>query len=320
MTVYNAASHLRASIESILGQTWEDLEFIVVDDGSTDESRAIIREYWDPRIRRLDLAHVGIVPALNHAIGAARGQYVARMDADDVSLPQRLARQVETLEADRTTVVAGCGYVEIDALGKQRSVVAPPTMDDDLRRRLRVRNPYAGGSVMMRQDALLSIGGYPQGFELAEDYEILHRLSAVGAMTSAPEILYQWRVHQPSTSQRRHVEMRASHQRVNGALWQVQPPAHRSHRAINDRVAYYERLAVGTRGVLVAQLLETECLLAVAILKRGRVAAGLRQLASLLLVRPRAWWRLAEDLPERLRRRVRHSSVAQHWRAGRQRR
>jgi glycosyltransferase involved in cell wall biosynthesis len=211
MAVYNAASYLRASVDSILGQTRDDFEFIMVDDGSTDESRTIIGEYGDPRIKLLDLAHAGIVPALNHAIGTARGRYVARMDADDVSLPRRLALQVAALEADPTTVVAGCGFVEIDAFGRQRSVVVPPTLDVDLRRRLMVRNPYAGGSVMMRRDALLSIGGYPQGFELAEDYEVLHRLSAVGTLTSAPEILYQWRVHPPSTSQRFHVEMRASH-------------------------------------------------------------------------------------------------------------
>jgi glycosyltransferase involved in cell wall biosynthesis len=317
MAVYNAASYLRASVDSILGQTRDDFEFIMVDDGSTDESRTIIGEYGDPRIKLLDLAHAGIVPALNHAIGTARGRYVARMDADDVSLPRRLALQVAALEADPTTVVAGCGFVEIDAFGRQRSVVVPPTLDVDLRRRLMVRNPYAGGSVMMRRDALLSIGGYPQGFELAEDYEVLHRLSAVGTLTSAPEILYQWRVHPPSTSQRFHVEMRASHERVNNALWRSHPPTHRSHRAINDCVTYYQSLEAGTNGVLVAQLLETECLLALATLKRGGKAAGLRQLASLSLVQPRAWWTLAQDLPERLQRRARHSALAQRYRGGR---
>jgi glycosyltransferase involved in cell wall biosynthesis len=317
MTVYNAGSYLGAAIESILQQTRDDFEFIVVDDGSTDESPTILAGYSDQRIKRLNLAHVGIVPALNQAIDAARGRYVARMDADDISLPRRLALQVDALEADPRAVVTGCSYVEIDAHGKQRAVAAPPTLDGDLRRRLMVRNPYAGGSVMMRRDALLAIGGYPQGFTLAEDYEILRRLAEVGALTSAPEILYQWRVHQPSTSQRLHVEMRASHETVSGALWRSGLPAHRSHRTINDRVSYYRGLAVETNRLLAAQLLETECLVPLEALKRRRPAAALRQLGSLLLVHPHAWRTLAEDLPERVRRRLRHSAWAQSYRASR---
>jgi len=314
MTVYNAASYLRASTESILGQTWEDFEFIIVDDGSTDQSRAILDEYTDARIKRLDLAHVGIVPALNRAIAEARGRYVARMDADDVSLPLRLARQVDALEDDRRAVVAGCSFAEIDEHGGHRSIAAPATVDSDLRRRLMVRNPYAGGSVVFRREPLLSIGGYPREFELGEDYAILPRLSAVGGLTSVPEVLYQWRFHQPSTSQRLRAQMTATYHKVKDALWRSGPPAHRSHRTLTACAAYYRKLEVSTNRVLAAQFLETECLLALETLRRCHIAAGLRQLVALSLADPRAWLAVADDLPERLQRRVEHNALAQRHR------
>jgi glycosyltransferase involved in cell wall biosynthesis len=314
MTVYNAASYLRASTESILGQTWEDFEFIIVDDGSTDQSRAILDEFTDSRIKRLDLTHIGIVPALNQAIAAARGRYIARMDADDISLPPRLAQQVTALEADPRAVVAGCSFVEIDAHGGQRSIATPATVDGDLRRRLMVRNPYAGGSVLIRRDPLLAIGGYPREVELAEDYAILPRLSAVGRLTSAPEVLYQWRFHQPSTSQRLRAQMSATYHMVKDALWRSGPPAHRSHRALTACAAYYRGLEVSTNRVLAAQFLETECLLALETLKRSHIAAGLRQLVALLLADPRAWLAVADDLPKRLQRRVEHNALARRHR------
>src|SRR6266851_2185358 len=101
MSVYNGATHLREAVESIKAQTWEDFEFIVIDDGSTDESGSILAEYLrlDARVKIHTQNNHGLAAALNTGLDLARGKYVARMDADDISVPERLATQVSFMEA-----------------------------------------------------------------------------------------------------------------------------------------------------------------------------------------------------------------------------
>jgi glycosyltransferase involved in cell wall biosynthesis len=125
MSVFNGEEYLRAAIDSILAQTFSDFEFIIVDDGSTDRSAAIVRGYDDPRFVLLSQENRGVAAALNHAMSRARGEYIARQDADDVSLPERFAQQVQWLEAHPEVSALGTGAVLIDPQGRPFSRVNP---------------------------------------------------------------------------------------------------------------------------------------------------------------------------------------------------
>lgn len=107
MGVYNSSRYLRKAIDSVLAQTFRDFELVIINDGSTDESEEIVRSYDDPRIRYvLNETNIGIIPTRNKALALCRGEYLAILDSDDISMPERLARQVEFLTPTRTTVCA----------------------------------------------------------------------------------------------------------------------------------------------------------------------------------------------------------------------
>src|SRR5688572_12730012 len=119
MTVYNTAPYLREAVESILGQTFTDFEFIIIDDGSTDASPQILSDYAerDARIRLVSRPNTGIVKAANEGIGLSRGKYLARMDSDDVALPHRFATQVKYLDEHPDCVLVGSAAMFIDPYG-----------------------------------------------------------------------------------------------------------------------------------------------------------------------------------------------------------
>src|SRR5947207_1274318 len=118
MSVYNGENYLAEAIDSILNQTFKDFEFIVIDDGSSDTSLKIIKKYTDPRIKLISRKNKGLVASLNEGLAKAKGDYIARQDADDVSLPQRLKKEVEYLDAHPKVALVGSNYKHLDAKGK----------------------------------------------------------------------------------------------------------------------------------------------------------------------------------------------------------
>ncbi len=126
MCVYNAAPYLSAAIQSILDQTYPDFEFLIINDGSTDESREIISSYADSRIRVIDQQNLGLTKSLNRGLDSARGDYIARMDADDVSFSDRLSRQVAYLDTNPEITVLGGGVETIDCQGNRMAEVRFP--------------------------------------------------------------------------------------------------------------------------------------------------------------------------------------------------
>ena len=118
MSVYNGEKYLKRSIDSILNQTFKDFEFIIINDGSTDKSLEIIKSYDDDRIVLIDQENKGLTKSLNIGIKTASGKYIARQDADDVSLPDRLKKQVDFLEVREDVVLLGCRAYEV--IGEKR--------------------------------------------------------------------------------------------------------------------------------------------------------------------------------------------------------
>lgn len=204
MPCYNTAGTLRQALESLAQQTFADFELIAVNDGSTDGTLEILQDWasGDKRLRLIGQDHEGIVGALNAGLKACQAAYIARMDADDLSHPERLARQVAFLEEHPETAVVGCrvrGYPPGEVregfsiyLNWQNSLLT----DDDIRREMFVESPLAHPSVMMRKNWLMQVGGY-QERGWPEDYDLWLRLyQAEAGFAKLPEVLLDWREHE----------------------------------------------------------------------------------------------------------------------------
>jgi glycosyltransferase involved in cell wall biosynthesis len=201
MSVYNGSPYLRDSVESVLCQTLADFEFFIVDDGSTDDTWQILTQYTDPRIRlRRNDTRIGLTRALNALLPECCGTYIARMDADDISHPSRLAHQVQFLEQHPSVVVVGTAYVHLDFLRSRTLEIVPPLDNAAIRRALVTSNPLCHSSVMMRRDALLRVGYYDESFRYSQDYELWSRLAQIGELHNLEKVLLTRRYHARSVS------------------------------------------------------------------------------------------------------------------------
>jgi glycosyltransferase involved in cell wall biosynthesis/GT2 family glycosyltransferase len=202
MPVYNAERYIAEALESILSQSFKDFEFLVFDDGSTDLSLATIQQYarQDTRIRLLAGQHKGLTCLLNESIQVAQGTYIARMDADDVSLDTRLEEQIEYMKGHPRCVAVGCDLLIIDTAGKTLGVDRHETQPELVEQLLLngtfgvVTHPAS----MMRRDALLAIGSYREKFDGLEDFDLLLRLSEVGELSNISKVLFKYRIHERS--------------------------------------------------------------------------------------------------------------------------
>ena len=178
MAVYNAGQFVREAVASVLAQTYRDFELIVVDDFSADDSLAIVERFGDPRIQIIG-HHINIGAALsrNDALDAARGEFVAIMDADDVCAPTRLERQIAFLDANPLVGLVGCGiYDNIDASGAVLHTSYLPEDNETIQRTLVERWCFLHPSIMFRRTLQERVGGYRKAFEPAEDHDFILRI------------------------------------------------------------------------------------------------------------------------------------------------
>jgi len=197
MPVHNGGEYLAPAVESILGQTLEDFEFIIVNDGSTDATAATLEEYQfrDPRIRVHHETRAGLVASLNRGCADARAGYIARMDADDVAFPDRLARQVEFLDRHPRVAVVGSAVVRIDGAGRELKRSVSPTSHAAIVDALKEYTPFTHPSVMFRADAFAAVGRYRLAYGPAEDYDLWVRLSEGYELANLAEPLLYYRVY-----------------------------------------------------------------------------------------------------------------------------
>lgn len=203
LPVYNAEKFVGAAIDSILTQSYNDFELIIINDGSTDGSEDLIKSYADPRIVYLENeTNKGLVKSLNSGLAAVRGIYIARMDADDISCSDRFEKQVNFLERRPEIGVLGGAYREITSTGQERSIHRFPLTHHLLSWSLCYRNPIAHPSVMLRKDLLTKIGGYPTDVIIPEDYYLWCTLNSRTMFANLPDILIKYRLHGGSISVR----------------------------------------------------------------------------------------------------------------------
>ena len=201
--VYNGGVFLRAALESLRAQTFADFECLVLDDGSTDGSGELAQAIaaGDPRLRVIRRENRGLVATLNELLQVARGDLIARMDADDVALPDRFERQVAFLAAHPEVVCVGGGQILIDENDRRIAPIVPPVDDRAVQESaLRGHGSICHPTAMMRAAALRTLGGYRAEFYPAEDLDLWLRLGELGALANlaAPVLLY--RVHSGSIS------------------------------------------------------------------------------------------------------------------------
>ena len=193
MSVYNGAQTVGPAIESILSQTFSDFEFIIINDGSTDESAEIIESYAkkDARIMVISQQNEGLTRALNRGIESCRTPLIARADADDHSLPERLAKQVAFMNENPDVVLLGSGAHLLNAGGERYQSVRAPTDDQSIQKAMRKRNIFFHSAVIMRSDALQRVGGYDQDFVRSQDYDLWLRLLEEGRGANLEEALIE---------------------------------------------------------------------------------------------------------------------------------
>lgn len=201
---YNAQRYLFESLESVITQTYRNFECIVVDDGSTDRTPQIIDSLTahDPRVRRLTVPHGGIVKALNAGVQAARAEYIARTDADDVCMPNRFERQVRFLDDHPDCVLVGSMVTLIDPYSSTLWDVPTKSDHESIEAELLTGNGWAviHPSTMMRRSAILRAGGYRAEYEWVEDLDLFLRMARFGRLANLQEPLLRYRQHYGSVN------------------------------------------------------------------------------------------------------------------------
>lgn len=194
LPVYNAAEHVQEAIQSILNQTFTDFELLIFNDGSTDESCAIIQNIKDERIRFFDYTqNSGYIAHLNEGLRLAQGEYIARMDADDIAMPDRFAQQVALLEREPDVVLCGTA---VETFGSEQTVAEVPLTDREIRNELPFHSPMWHPTVMFRKPVIDKYQlCYNEEYMPAEDYKLWYDLSKVGEFRNLPNVLLRYRIH-----------------------------------------------------------------------------------------------------------------------------
>lgn len=204
MPVYNGETYVREALDSILGQTYADFEFIIIDDASDDGTAAILDTYADERIVRLrNEENRGNYPSRNSGLARAKGKYVCVMDADDIACPERFQKQLEYLETHPHLLAAGSRFRFSD--GYLRPI---PLASEEIRLYLLEENCFLHSSLMIRTTPLKRLGGYREEFVYSADYDLVCRLSLLGDIENMPDLLMTYRWHPSQISQQYNKKQR----------------------------------------------------------------------------------------------------------------
>lgn len=194
MPVYNGEKYLRDAIDSILGQSFENFEFVIVNDGSKDRSDEIIKQYKDKRIRYIvHTKNTGLDQTLNEEFKKAQGEYIARMDCDDISFPKRIEKQVDFLDAHPDFGMIGTQYINMNHDRVMYEVGAQLFDNEEIKLGIQSMNAFCHGSVMFRTSFIKENNvEYNHKYSPYEDYELWTRIAQMTKVCNLPEVLYAY--------------------------------------------------------------------------------------------------------------------------------
>ena len=201
MSAYNGEKYLREAIDSILGQTFKDFEFLIINDGSTDKTGEILKSYNDPRIKIINNnKNIGLTKSLNKGLKLARGEYIARQDADDISLPTRFEEELKFFEKNSNVALVGTDYFLINEKDEIIHTVNCFTENRKLKEKLLEGNQFAHGSIIFKKECVEKVGMYREEFKFAQDFDFTLRISEEFDVANIPKSLYKWRINIDSVS------------------------------------------------------------------------------------------------------------------------
>lgn len=202
MSVFNGENYIEKAIESILNQSFSDFEFLIINDGSTDRTAQILERLSlvDSRVRVIDQNNQGLVSSLNTGLRYARGEMIARMDADDIAYPNRFEKQVAYLLENRDVVALGSAITLIDGTGKNLREIRYPVGTAQVRSKMLKGSTLAHPAVLMRRKQVLQVGSYREVCRHAEDYDLWLRLIEIGEIDNLGEPLLYYRHHDDKIS------------------------------------------------------------------------------------------------------------------------
>lgn len=213
MSVYNGEKYLRQAIESILNQTFKDFEFLIIDDGSTDGTAEIIRSYTDPLIRFVqNEKNIGLTRSLNRGLKLAKGEYIARQDADDISLPERLEKQVSFLDSHSNVALLSSSIKMINLDDKEIGFWKLPCDNSTIKENLlKGLNQFSHPSSIFRKKCVEKVGGYRETFEVAQDYDLWLRIAEEFDVANLEEPLCIYRIEQDAVSAKNGKKQLSNH-------------------------------------------------------------------------------------------------------------
>jgi glycosyltransferase involved in cell wall biosynthesis len=226
VATYNAREFIAATLDALLAQTFRDFEIVVVDDASTDGTPGIVQGYRDPRIRLIrNAANAGVARARNIGFAAAVGEYVASNDHDDVSLPGRLAAQVDFLDRHPDVLMVAAGTATL-VDGRRRADPVPPLVHHLIRWGLMTHSPLCHSTMCLRRQRMLELGlAYDPARDFGDDFDLYHRMAAAARLAALPEPLVLYRLHEANAS-------RVHGQEMNARGRAMLADAHRRHLGI----------------------------------------------------------------------------------------
>lgn len=214
MPVYNCEKYLKKAIESILSQTYSNFEFLIINDGSTDHSEEIIKSYSDPRITYVsNKKNQGIVKTLNKGIDLSKGKYIARMDADDIALPNRLQEQIQFMQTHPEYKVCGSWAITIKDEGDKAYKMRRPLLSDDIKVEHLFRNSFIHPSVILDAETVKKLK-YSADYQYAEDYFLFSQIALKYKVANLKSPLLLYRTHTENITTSKQAEMRLSEKKT----------------------------------------------------------------------------------------------------------
>lgn len=296
MSVYNSKQYLKAAVESVLHQTYRNFEFIIIDDGSTDGSADLVASFDDPRIRLIYQQNHGLVAALNKGVRLARGRYIARQDADDISLPSRLEKELHWISQGPRRGLVSSFFTYIDESTAEPSITLTfPTKHLDLVRMLYYTNPFAHSAALIKKQAIVEAGGYSEDYGPNEDYDLWRKIAQHWEVGIIPEVLLWYRINPKSIS---HTKKETQHKFAHAIaeeLWELPVPLKRRRQILHD-ARYYKKLPTDYADTIYTQYVSQQVQLAYDSLRRGKIKAGYPTALAALSLRPSSFNKLVKPM------------------------